>query len=115
MLKNKKKTFKAESVLQGTGNVFKDLGFKDPEGLKAKANLAMEIIKVIKDRNLSQLEAAKIIKSSQPDISKLKSGQLAGFTIDRLVSFLILLDNNIEIRVSKVKKGTKGRLETMVE
>ncbi len=102
----------SEKIKRGSGNVFEDLGFDNPEEYQAKAELALEIIKIIEKRALTQKEAADLIGAVQPDISKLKSGQLKGFTLDRLFSFLLRLNMNIQIRVSKAK-GTSGKLETV--
>ena len=99
-------------ITRGSGNVFQDLGFDNPEEYRAKAELALEIIRIIEDRTLTQKEAAILIGATQPDISKLKSGQLKGFTLDRLFSFLLRLNRNIQIRVTKAR-GKSGKLETV--
>jgi predicted XRE-type DNA-binding protein len=92
--------------------VFEDLGFDNPEEYQAKAELALQIIRIIEDRALTQKGAATLIGATQPDISKLKSGQLKGFTLDRLFSFLLRLNRNIQIRVTKAR-GKSGKLETV--
>ena len=102
----------SEKITRGSGNVFEDLGFDNPEEYQAKAELALQIIKIIEDRALTQKEAATLIGAAQPDISKLKAGQLKGFTLDRLFSFLLRLNRNIQIRVTKAK-GKSGKLETV--
>ncbi len=68
----------SKKITRGTGNIFKDLGFKDPEEYRAKAELALQISKIIEKRNLTQAKAAKLKGAAQPDISKLKNGQLSG-------------------------------------
>lgn len=100
----------SEKITRGSGNVFEDLGFDHPEEYQAKAELALQIIKIIEERALTQKEAATRIGATQPDISKLKSGQLKGFTLDRLFSFLLRLNRNIQIRVTKAR-GKSGKLE----
>ncbi len=100
----------SEKITRGSGNVFKDLGFDHPEEYQAKAELALQIITIIADRALTQREAATRIGATQPDISKLKRGQLKGFTLDRLFSFLLRLNRNIQIRVTKAR-GKSGKLE----
>lgn len=102
----------SEKITRGSGNVFEDLGFDNPEEYQAKAELALQIINIIEDRSLTQKEAATLIGATQPDISKLKSGQLKGFTLDRLFSFLLRLNRNIQIRVTKAR-GKSGKLETV--
>lgn len=104
----------SKKITKGSGNVFKDLGFENPSEYQAKADLALQIINIIADRKLTQKQAASLIGATQPDISKLKSGQLKGFTLDRLFSFLLRLDRSIEIRVTKPKsKSKQGILETV--
>ena len=101
-----------KKITRGSGNVFADLGFDNPEEYHAKADLALQIIKIIEQRKLTQKEAASVIGAAQPDISRLKRGQLKGFTLDRLFSFLLRLDRNIQIRVTKAR-GKAGKLETV--
>lgn len=81
----------------GSGNVFEDLGFDKPEEELAKSNLAIQINKIIARRKLKQTEAATILGINQPKISALKNGRLAGFSIERLLSFLRALDQDIDI------------------
>lgn len=103
-----------KNITRGSGNVFEDLGFENAAELQAKADLAVQIIQAIEKRKLTQKEAAKLIGAVQPDISKLKTGQLKGFTLDRLFSFLLKLDRNIQIRITKPRsKNKQGILETV--
>lgn len=103
-----------DQIIRGSGNVFKDLGFDNSSEYLAKADLALQIINVIEKRKLTQKQAAELIQAAQPDISKLKSGQLKGFTLDRLFSFLLKMDRNIQIRVTKPRsKSKQGVLETI--
>lgn len=103
----------SEKITRGSDNIFKDLGFENPEEYQAKADLALHIIKIIESGRLTQKEAAAVIGAAQPDLSKLKHGQLTGFTLDRLFSFLLRLNRNIEIRVTKARKKS-GKLATVV-
>jgi len=104
----------SKKIIRGSGNVFKDLGFDNPSEHQAKADLALQIIEIIADRKLTQKQAAQLIGATQPDISKLKGGQLKGFTLDRLFSFLLRLDRSIGIRITKPRnKSKQGILETV--
>lgn len=82
---------------QSSGNVFADLGVPNPEEHLAKADLAIEIIKIIKKRGLKQSQAAKILGVKQPTVSDLTRGKLDRFTIDRLSRFLNALGWNVRI------------------
>ncbi len=50
-----------EKVKVGSGNVFKDLGYSNPDERLAKAGLARQINVVIKKRKLTQAKAAEVI------------------------------------------------------
>ncbi len=96
-------------ILPSSGNVFADLGLDDPVFLLAKADLAIEIGRVLDERGLSQAQAARLLRTSQPRISDLRRGRLEGFTLDRLVRFLNALDQDVEMRV-RPKQADGARL-----
>jgi len=81
------------------GNVFADLGLPNPEEALAKAELAQKIIVLIRDRRLTQADAAKILGVDQPKISALMRGRLTGFSLERLMRLLILFGQDIQITV----------------
>ena len=81
------------------GNIFADLDLPDPELLLAKAKLSIKIEKLIKERKLTQKQAAKIMGLTQPNVSDLLRGRLDGFTLDRLFRCLDALGQEIEIVV----------------
>jgi predicted XRE-type DNA-binding protein len=96
-----------------SGNVFADLGLKNPEERLAKAELAMSIAATIKDRKLTQSAAAEVCGIDQPKISKLMRGELYGFSTDQLVRFLTALGQDVEIVVSappRRRRNAKGKL-----
>jgi predicted XRE-type DNA-binding protein len=98
-----------EPVEQGSGNIFADLGFPNPEEHLAKAKLAMQIIDIIRQRRLSQAAAADILGIDQPKVSALMRGQLKNFSLDRLCRFLNRLDKDVDIIVKdKPRNRTRG-------
>jgi len=91
----------------GSGNVFADLGLPDAEELKAKSDLAIEIVRIIEDRDLKQAEAAEIMGVDQPKVSALVNGKLDGFSMERLYRFLNALGSDVEIVVKPKPKSRK--------
>lgn len=87
----------AIEITKSSGNVFADLDLSNPDEALAKADLALQINKLIKEKDLTQKMAAKILGIDQPKISALTRGRLGGFSIERLFKFLILLGQDIEI------------------
>ena len=94
-----------------SGNVFADLGLPHADDLLAKAELAAKIIAEIQRRRLTQTRASQILGIDQPKISALKQGKLSGFSIERLMRFLLLLGRDIEIAVkNKPRSRPAARL-----
>jgi predicted XRE-type DNA-binding protein len=91
----------------GSGNVFADLRVARPEEALAKAELAHKITEIIASRQLTQAKAAALLQVDQPKISALARGRLAGFSLDRLVRFLVLLGNDVEIVVKARPKSRR--------
>lgn len=81
----------------GSGNVYADFGFPNPEEAKAKADLAMIITSIIKARKLNQNQAAKLMGIDQPKVSKITRGILSEFTLERLMRFMLCLGFDIEL------------------
>ena len=97
----------------GSGNVFKDLGFPNAEEMLAKAELAHNITCVIKDRNLTQQQAAKITGTSQAKISDVVRGNLDQFTIDRLIKMLMAFDQDVRIELAPKPKSRNHAIMTV--
>src|SRR5438128_10517845 len=96
-------------VTPSSGNVFADLGLAEPEELLAKAELMRQIGTAIQERGLTQAQAAEILGVDQPKISALLNGRLSGFSMDRLVRFLVALDRDVQI-VVRPKQSDRARV-----
>ncbi len=95
------------------GNVFADLGLHNPEEMLAKAELAHKITSVIRDQGLTQVQAAKLLGVDQPKISALIRGRLSGFSLERLMRFLLLLGQDIRITV-RASPRSRARARVLV-
>ena len=104
---------KDKQYIVGSGNVFADLGHPRPAEALAKAALARKIGSIIERRGLTQVAAAEALEIDQPKVSALTRGKLAGFSLDRLVRFLVLLGSDVEIVVKPRRRAT-GRASVMV-
>lgn len=97
-----------------TGNVFADLGLPNPEERLVKTELAHKISKIITSRQLTQVEAAKLLGIDQPKVSALVRGKLSGFSIDRLIEYLNALGNDVEISVKQKPESREYARTTVV-
>jgi len=83
----------------GSGNVFKDIGVPNAEEHLVKAQLVFKIHTILKKRGLKQAEAADLFGTRQPDVSKMLRGEFRQFSVERLLRFLVALDQDVEITV----------------
>ncbi len=86
-------------VIEGSGNVFADLGLPNPEERLAKADLVREIEKNISRRRLTQAQAGDLLGIGQPRVSELLRGRVGIFSLEKLIEFSRRLGNNVEIAV----------------
>jgi len=96
-------------VIPSSGNVFADLGISNAEERQTKVRLAVAINQIIQGRRLSQAAAARRLKVNQPKVSALSNYQLDGFSVERLMNFVIALDRDVDI-VIRPKSQKIGRI-----
>jgi predicted XRE-type DNA-binding protein len=89
-----------------SGSVFKDLGVPNAEEHLVKAQLVYKIDSILKDRKLKQVEAGKLFGIPQPDVSKMLRGEFRQFSVERLLRFLVALNQDVEI-VVKPHRGER--------
>lgn len=89
----------------GSRNVFKDLGVPNEDEHLVKAQLVFKIDSIMKERRLKQVEAAALFGVRQPDISMMLRGEFRQFSVERLLRFLVALNQDVEI----VVKPHRGR------
>jgi predicted XRE-type DNA-binding protein len=103
-------------VTRGSGNVFADLGFAEPEEEVAKAQLLMLIQQTIKRRRLNQTEAAALMGVDQPKVSALLKGRGASFSSARLMRLLTRLGQDVDVTVKAAPRGrARGRIRVLRE
>jgi predicted XRE-type DNA-binding protein len=102
--KTPKKISSAVRVTKSNGNVFADLGLANPEQELMKARLTLQIYRIIRDRNLTQTEAAKVLGIKQPHVSLLMRNRAGSFSVGRLMEFLTALGQDVEVSVRPTRK-----------
>jgi predicted XRE-type DNA-binding protein len=112
-MKTKSKVAKTERVIEGSGNVFADLGLPNAEQELLKARLTMQIARIIKDRGLTQAAAAEILGVQQPLVSALMRNRAGTFSVGRLIDFLTALGQDVEISVTPARKN-QGAMSVVI-
>lgn len=86
-------------VVRGSGNVFRDLGYANPDVEQLKALLAAEILKVLDGEGLTVRAAEARTGYAAADFSRIRSARLGRFTLDRLMSILNRLGARVVVEV----------------
>ena len=104
-------TKRKSEVYEGSGNLFADLGLPNPEERLLKARIVSELRRLIKQRGLTQVKAAKLIGIHQPDLSLLLRGDFDDYSVERLMKMLTAFEQDIEIVMKPNRKaGRPGRI-----
>lgn len=98
------------AYIEGGSNVWEDLGYPDAEERMAKALLSRWIDKQIQARGLNQIQAAELLGVSQPDVSKLVRGRVAGLSLERLARMVNALGHDVRISVVPCEEQGRARL-----
>ena len=86
-------------VVRGSGNVFRDLKYKNADVLQFKAILAAEIIKALDREGLTLRAAHDRTGIAAADFSRIRNADLGRFTVDRLMSIINRLGSRVEVKV----------------
>ena len=94
-------------LIEGSGNVFRDLGDPDADLKQAKAVLAARIVAALDDRGLSVRKAGALTGFAAADFSRIRNADLGRFTLDRLMKMLAALDGDLRVtlRVDERREG----------
>ncbi len=98
------------TVERGGGNIFADLGLPEADTHLLKAELVGRIDAILRQRDITQTEAARLLGLSQPDVSRLLRGDFREYSLERLLRLLTALGRDIDIVIRQPRSDTAGRL-----
>lgn len=91
-------------IVRGSGNVFRDLGRPNADLEQARALLATRIVKALDKNKLTARAAEKLTGVAHTDLSRIRNAKLERFTLDRMITILGKLDQDVEVSVSVVPR-----------
>ncbi|MCX7298518.1 MAG: helix-turn-helix transcriptional regulator [Hyphomicrobiales bacterium] len=92
--------------------MFADLGLPNPEQDLLKAQLTLQIYKIVKARKLTQAQAGVVLGIRQPHVSALMRNRAGNFSVGRLMEFLTALGQDVTVTVTPTKKAV-GEMEVV--
>ena len=87
-------------LVRGSGNVFRDLNLPDAGLEQLRAILAARIIKALDAQKLTVREAHARTGFAAADFSRVRRVNLGRFTVDRLMTMLSRLGQEVEVTVT---------------
>src|SRR5205085_1486315 len=102
-------------ITPADGNIFADLGLPDAEELRHKTDLLVAIIRILRERRLTQTKAAKVAGITQPEVSNLLHGKLEGFSIERMIRILAALGYEVRVQVAPAERLQRREAKAAAE
>lgn len=88
-------------VYQGSDNIFADIGLKNADELLVRAQIGVEVLKILQSRNLKQREIADLLGIKQTEVSHLMNGHFSRFSEGKLLTFLKKLDREVILVINQ--------------
>jgi predicted XRE-type DNA-binding protein len=98
-----------------SGNVFADLGFRNAKQELLKAKLTIEIYRLLTKRGVTQRQAAKLLGTTQAQVSALMRCKPVSVSVGRLMEFLTVLGQDIEVTVKPAARRKAGDMSVVVQ
>ena len=90
--------------IDGSTNVYADLGYADAAEMQRKSQLAAEITRVIKARRLTQDGAAALLGIDQSEVLRITKGQFRGVSEAKLLELVARLGHDVKPVVGPVRR-----------
>jgi predicted XRE-type DNA-binding protein len=95
--------------------VFADLGLPNSEQELLKVKLTVQIYKLIKDQQLTQTKAAELLGTTQAQVSALMRCRPVSVSVGRLMEFLTILGQDVEVTVKPASTRNTGHMSVVVQ
>ncbi|MBD2456851.1 XRE family transcriptional regulator [Nostoc sp. FACHB-87] len=98
---------------ESSGNVFADLGLSNADELFTRGKIGIQVLRLLKQRNLKQREISELLGIPQPEVYHLMKGEFQRFSEGKLLIFLKRLDTEITLHLRS--RHTQGEfVETVI-
>jgi predicted XRE-type DNA-binding protein len=98
-----------------SGNVFADLGFPNSEQELVKAKLTVQIYQILRDRKLTQTDAARLLGTTQAQVSALMRCRPVSVSVGKLMEFLTTLGQDVEVTVKPAARTGAGHMSVTMQ
>ena len=104
------------TFVEGSDNIYADLGFDDPEMELTRDRLARRLGREIQARGLNQGAAAVLLETDEATVFAILAGDLSDVSVSALMTFLTRIGQDVKIIVLPTSsEHTTGRIEVEAE
>ena len=96
-----------KEIEKGSANVYADLGIPNPGEMLVKAQLAAKIAEIIKQRRMTQVQAAELLGMPQPKLSNMLRGRFRGISEAKMLDCLTSLGRDVQIVIKTASRSRK--------
>lgn len=100
---------------QSSGNVFADIGLPRAEQERLRAQLTVQIYRLLKERRLTQSKASVLLDTTPTQLSALMRCRPVSISVGRLMEFLTILGQNVEVTLKPTSKRKQGRMSVVIQ
>ena len=95
-------------LTRGSGNVFRDLGFSDPDArnLALRSEMMIRIEEFVERSGMTQARAAARLGLTQPRLNALLKGRINQFSLDALVNAATRAGLHVDLIVTSRKRAS---------
>ena len=101
-------------IEKSSGNVFADIGVPDAKQELLKAKLTLQVHRLLTQLSITQADAAKLLGTTQPQVSALMALKPVSVSVGRLMEFLTVLGQDVEVTVKPTLQKRPGHLTVQV-
>jgi predicted XRE-type DNA-binding protein len=94
-------------ITESSGNVFRDIGLRNPDQHLAKAELVYRLHSIMRERKLTQRKTASILGLEPSKLGAIFQGHFTAYSTVRLLRFLVALRDDVEIVVRPRSKNAR--------
>jgi predicted XRE-type DNA-binding protein len=96
------------ATVRGSGNVFRDLHRPDADLQQLKSLLAALIVRTLDESELTVRKAEGLTSVAAADFSRIRNANLGRFTVDRLMTILGRLGQDVEVSITSHRRRGRG-------
>jgi predicted XRE-type DNA-binding protein len=101
-------------IEKSSGNVFADIGVPNAKQELLKAKLTLQVHRLLTQLSITQADAAKLLGTTQPQVSALMALKPVSVSVGRLMEFLTVLGQDVQVTVKPTLRKRAGHLTVQV-